>query len=96
MATGTNTVEVGDPDFGSDGQVGGNQTAGSPEFVAFSLDCPACGLHLDNPLELTAASVPTSWPHRDAHVLNALFERDAILAEYADYDPDDGYQDTET
>jgi hypothetical protein len=94
VATGTNTVEVGDPDFGSDGQVEG--TNSWLEFVAFSLDCPACGLHLDNPLELTAASVPTSWPHRDADVLNALFERDAILAEYADYDPDDGYQDTET
>ena len=60
VATGTNTVEVGDPDFGSDGQVEGIDSW--LEFVAFSLDCPACGLHLDNPLELTAASVPTSWP----------------------------------
>jgi hypothetical protein len=39
--------------------------------------------------------VPSSWTHRDADLVRAFLERDAMLAESADHDLADADQDLE-
>jgi hypothetical protein len=55
-------------------------------FTPESLRCDVCALVLENPEELFHVGVEGSWENEDEDVIAMFREREAEIAQYADYE----------